>query len=133
VDIANIEIKQREVEIAGIQTQLQTPRVAPPDLNRLSDALMQRTAEWKADLRREPAVARLVLRRLIEPLTLWEESPPNSARPSFIEPGDRTGTDWESEATVRWEASAKPEALLDGLAPYREGTSPTGFEPVFWP
>jgi hypothetical protein len=53
----------------------------------------------------------MVLRRLVEPLTLWDES--------------------ERPERIRWEASPKTD-LLDDLAPTLEGTSPTGFEPVFW-
>ena len=66
------------------------------DHERLRNALEQRAARWKADLRAEPHIARLVLRRLVGPLTLWDES----ERPDFI----------------RWEATPTTE-LLDGLAP----------------
>ena len=41
----------------------------------------QRAAEWKQTLREEPKVARLLLRRLIGPLELYDES----TRPDFIE------------------------------------------------
>jgi hypothetical protein len=60
-------------------------------------------AEWKADLRAEPHVARLVLRRLVGPLTLWDES----KRPDFVK--------WEAQPTT---------GLVDGLAPTLEGYVP---------
>jgi hypothetical protein len=127
IDAATPEIRNRESEIARIEMQLRLTRPAPPDIERLRDALMQRTAGWKADLRRESAVAGLVLRRLIEPLELWHESPPDPARASSIESGDTTGTDWKDEDRVRWETDAKPDALLDGLAGRTDlVASPTG-------
>jgi hypothetical protein len=64
------------------------------------------------DLRAEPKIARLLVRRLIGPLTMWEEP-----RPDFI----------------RWESNPTPEALLVGLVSTLQVASPTGFEPVFWP
>jgi len=50
----------------------------------------------KADLRAEPKVARMVLRQLVGPLTLWDES----TRPDFI----------------KWKADPKTD-ILAGLAP----------------
>src|ERR1700681_1459358 len=41
-----------------------------PNIERLRTALTSRAAEWKATLRREPHIARLVLQRLIEPPVL---------------------------------------------------------------
>ena len=58
---------------------------------------MQRAAQWKADLRTEPHVSRLLLRRLVGPLVLWDATEPEAA--------------W-----VEWETSVSP-ALLEGLAP----------------
>ncbi len=69
----------------------------------------QRTAEWKRQLRAEPGVARLLLRRLVGPLTLWDEA----------------------EGGLRWESEPKPAELLDGLV--QRVASPAGFEPAFWP
>ena len=73
--------------------------------------LIQRAEQWKADLRTEPKVARLLLRRLVGPLTLW-----NAAEPS---------AEW-----IEWETSVTP-ASLEGLTPIQVVASPTGFEPVF--
>ena len=47
--------------------QLRTPRQARSDIAKLRAALEQRAEEWKATLRAEPKVARLLLRRLIGP------------------------------------------------------------------
>jgi site-specific DNA recombinase len=102
-------IRERELEISRIEVRLRTPRKEAPNIEALRDALNQRASEWKAMLRAEPKVARLMIRRLIGPLELPDDSP----RPDFIE-----GV-----------AEVKP-ALLDGL---HDVASLTGFEPVFWP
>jgi len=47
----------------------------------------------EAELRSEPHIARIVLRKLVGPLTLWDES----ERPDFVK--------WE--ATVKSEVSCK--------------------------
>jgi hypothetical protein len=54
-----------------------------------------------------------MLRRLVGPLTLWNEAVPSA--------------EW-----VEWEAFLTP-ALLDGLAKIHHVASPPGFEPGFWP
>jgi DNA invertase Pin-like site-specific DNA recombinase len=104
-------IRTNHAAIGKLDARLRVPSQPRLDAERLQAALEQRAAQWKADLRAEPHVARLVLRRLVGPLTLWDES----ERPDFI----------------RWEATPTAE-LLDGLATL-EGTSPAGFEPAFWP
>ena len=131
LDVAGAEIQKREDEIRRIDVDLASARSkAPPNLDRLRDALLQRTSEWKSELRKEPKAANLVLRRLIEPLTIPAKHPENPNRPSFIPPGDRTGVDdWEDE--VLWQAQPKPQALLEGLVEGSEkrtdsGTSPAG-------
>jgi hypothetical protein len=73
-------IRDRELEVARIEVRLRAPRHAP-DVERLREALTQRAQEWRATLREEPKVARLLLRRLIGPLVLHDES----KRPDFIE------------------------------------------------
>jgi DNA invertase Pin-like site-specific DNA recombinase len=97
-------IKQREAEIARIEARLRIPRPTPPDLVRLRAALEQRVETWRAELRQEPRMARLLLRRLVGPLTLHDDD----GRPDFC----------------RWRAAARPEGLLDGL--YIWLASPTG-------
>ena len=91
------DIKQREREIAEGRRPAKAPRAQQPDIERLRDALHQRAAQWKSDLRSEPQVARTLLRRLVGPLTLWDASEPDSA---FVE----------------WETNVMP-AILEGLAP----------------
>jgi site-specific DNA recombinase len=104
-------IRERELEVARIEVRLRTPR-EHPNIERLRDALTQRATEWRATLRSEPKVARLLLRRLIGPLVLYDES----TRPDFI----------KADAMVK-------TGLIDGLAEIQHMASPTGFEPVFWP
>jgi hypothetical protein len=101
------KVRERQ---AKLEQQLKVPRQAPPNLERLREALLQRAEEWRAELRAEPHVARLLLRRLVGPLKIWDAA----------------------EEGIAWEAAPKAE-LLDGLAPIHVVASPTGFEPVFWP
>ena len=107
------KIRERRVEVAKLEARLQTPRQAPPDIARLRQALTLRAAQRKADLRAEVKVARLLVRRLVGPLTLWDADQ-NAQSPEWVE--------WQAAAT---------RALLDGLI--HDVASPTGFEPVFWP
>ena len=78
------------------------PRQAPPNIETLRAALTLRATQWKAELRAEPKVARLLLRRLVGPMTLWDEA----------------------DAGLRWDAETKPHELLEGLV--QLGTSPAG-------
>ena len=107
------KIRERERELAAINLQRQTPRRVPTDLDALRTALTLRATEWRDTPRSEPQIARLLLRRLIGPLTLWNS----------VEPSD----EW-----VQWEANTTTE-LLAGLVPPSSihlVASPTGFDPV---
>jgi recombinase-like zinc beta ribbon protein len=105
-------IKEREREMRQLEARLRQPRPVQPKIDELrAAALEQRAAEWRVTLRAEPQVARLLLRRLIGPLTMWDAAEP---------------------LADEWAASLTP-ALLEGLAPAHLLASPTGFEPVFWP
>ena len=97
-------IRERDTAIARLEVDLRKPRQVRPDLDQLRAALDQRAADWKDQLRAEPAVARLLLRRLVGPMTLWMES--------------ETGARWEAETTTE---------LLNGLV--QLVASPEGFEP----
>jgi len=55
-----------EKTVIGLETASQ-PRVLPREA-------LQRSEQWQANLRSEPKVARLLLRRLVGPLTLGEPS-----------------------------------------------------------
>ena len=103
------QIREREQELARVEARLRLPRQEVPDIERLRKALTLRAEQWKADLRAEPQVARMVLRKLIGPILLWEEP-----RPAFI----------------RWEAPPKTD-LLDGLAPTLDMASP-GRQPTLY-
>ena len=102
-------IQTKQATIRKLDTRLRAPKVPRLNHERLRAALDQRAAQWKADLRAEPQIARMMLRRLIGPLTLWDES----ERPEWI----------------KWEAVPTTE-LLDGLATLQVA-SPAGFEPAF--
>jgi len=83
---------------------LRIPRVPRLGHERLRAALEQRAEQWKTELRAEPRIGRLMLRRLVGPLMLWDEA----ERPEWCQ----------------WKAAPATE-LLDGLATL-EGTSPRG-------
>jgi hypothetical protein len=104
-------IRERDRQIATLDAQLRAPRQDAPDLDQLRAALTKQTATWRADLRREPDVARQVVRRLIQPMVMHDTSGPS---PEWVE--------WQTSVTTD---------VLDGL--YNMVASPTGFEPVFWP
>jgi site-specific DNA recombinase len=106
---AAASVKPRRDELLRVEAKLRKPRVVPPDMEKLRAALEQRATEWKKELRAEPAIARLVLRRLVGPLTLWDES----TRPGFVK--------WEATPTT---------GLLEGMGPTLLDTSPAGFEPA---
>ena len=100
-------IRERELDIARLEVRIRTPRERP-NIEKLRDALTQRAAAWKATLRSEPRVGRLLLRRLIGPLVLHDES----TRPDFI----------------KADAEVKP-GLIDGLAEIQDMASPRGILP----
>jgi hypothetical protein len=99
-------IKERDREIAKLDAQLRRPRPERPNIDKLRDALNLRAAEWRKTLREEPKVARVRLRRLVGPLTLWDPE--------------------HTKAIVEWETSLTP-AILEGLTSIQVGSSPTGF------
>jgi hypothetical protein len=102
-----IDIRERELEIARLEARLRAPKGEAPNLERLREALEQRAAEWRQTLREEPKVARVLLRRLIGPLELYDES----TRPDFIKADTELQT-----------------ALIDGLAEIQDIASPPGFD-----
>lgn len=69
---------------------------ASVDHEKLKAALEQRVADWRHQLRAEPRMVRMLLRRLVGPVLLHDES----TRPDFVK--------WETTPTA---------GLLDGLAP----------------
>ena len=89
-------IREREREIAKLDAKLRGPRPGRPNIDKLREALTLRAAEWRKTLREEPKVARVLLRRLVVPLTL-------------VDPED-------FKAFIEWETSLTP-AILEGLAP----------------
>jgi hypothetical protein len=90
------KIEERQDAIRTVEARLRRPRAPRLATEKLRAALEQRAAEWKADLRAEPRIARLVLRKLVGPIVLHDES--------------------ERPDCVKWEAQPTTE-LLHGLAP----------------
>jgi hypothetical protein len=95
---AAVSIRPRRAELTRIDAKLRQPSPAQPKIDELRAALEQRAADWRVTLRPEPKVARVLLRRLIDPLTLWNDAVPSA--------------EW-----LEWETSVTP-ALLEGLATY---------------
>ena len=56
-------IAERQATVTALDRELRRPRQAAPNIERLREALTQRAAEWRQELRSEPAVARQVFRR----------------------------------------------------------------------
>ncbi len=104
-------IRDHHAAIAKLDVRLRAPRPAQPKVKELRAALEHRAATWRETLRAEPRVARMLLRRLIGPLEMWDPAVP-------------------CEEWTEWEASLTP-ALLEGLAPIQGVASPAGFEPAF--
>jgi DNA invertase Pin-like site-specific DNA recombinase len=122
-------IRARELEISRLEVRLRAPVPEAPRIDELREALLQRAEDWRTTLRTEPHVARVLVRRLIGPLVLYDES----TRPDF----------------VKADAVVKP-GLLEGIVPhgaynrlaspenpagdvYTRMASPPGFEPGFQP
>lgn len=82
----------------------------------MRDALTQRAEEWKQTLRTEPKVARLLLRRLIGPIELYDASKPEWQIPDFIKP----------DAVVK-------TGLIDGLPEIHDVARPHPIEPLLLP
>lgn len=85
------QIQEREKEIARLDEQLRMPHPEPVDIDKLRAALLQRTAEWKRDLRGNVKVARLVVRRLLGPITLFTD------KPAWVPEADTSWIAWEAE------------------------------------
>lgn len=121
---AGAQIKVRKAEIAKVEAALARPRPAAIDKAKLRAALEQRTKEWRAALRAEPEVARVMLRRLIGPITLEREEPV----PEFMKKDDpNEGKENIGLGDVlMWGADVKPDALAEGLieAPVRGARAP---------
>ena len=99
-------VQERQTVLTRIEQQLRMPRPERPDIGKLRDALNKRAEEWRKTLREEPKVARVLLRRIVGPLTMWD-------------PDDHA-------AFVEWETSVTP-AILEGLAPpIQVDSSPRG-------
>lgn len=55
------KVRERQTALTKVEAQLRVPRQASPNIEKLRAALTLRAAQWKAELRAVPAVARLVL------------------------------------------------------------------------
>ncbi len=125
-------IEERERRLARIESELRQPRPANIDQGRLRAALTQRIRDWREALRGETKVARLVVRRLIGPITVWEEEPFAPLPKEFRKYAERglehlTYDDVSMPgATVRWEAPTNSGGggLLRGLV--QDGLSSAG-------
>jgi hypothetical protein len=108
-ELAAPAIKERQAKLAALDVRLRAPKPSRSDIEKLRAALEQRAEQWKTDLRDEPKAARLLLRRLFGPLTLWDAAEPAS---EFV--------DFDAPTTT---------GLLDGLV--HHVASPTGTD-TYW-
>ncbi len=120
---AGRQIDDLKARIARLDAQLREPRPGPPDREKLRAALEQRTTEWRAALRDEPEVARLLLRRLVGPLTLHAEPAPPWVEEARRLPGPLDPSSGP-EREVRWEAETRPERMLEGIYPVNKYRTP---------
>jgi hypothetical protein len=95
------EIRSREIEISRLDVRLRAPLPEAPRIDELRAALEQRAADWRETLRKEPAVARMLVRRLISPLELYDASAP----------------EWQTPDFIRADTEIQP-GLLEGLVPH---------------
>jgi hypothetical protein len=94
-DVIAPMIRDNTSAIARLEATLRIPRPPRVDLAELRAALEQRAKDWKRKLRQKPDIARVVLRKLVGPITLWDDS----TRPAW----------------VKWKTEPKTE-ILNGLA-----------------
>ena len=111
-------LASRDRRLKTLDKELARP-VFTPEREELRAALQLRGTEWREVLRsKHVEQARVVLQHLIDlPIRII-----NEPLPSYIKRGDQRGL---------WKAQTRPDGMLTGIVP--KGTSPTGFEPVFWP
>ena len=111
-------LASRDRRLKTLDKELARP-VFAPERDELRAALQLRGAEWRGVLRsKHVEQARVVLQHLMDlPIRVI-----NEPLPSYIKRGDQRGI---------WKARTRPNGMLTGIVP--KGTSPTGFEPVFWP
>ena len=105
-------IRERQVQLSRVEVTLRTPRPEAPDLDTLRAVLEHRVVDWKREICGELKVARMLVRRLIGPLTLHEEPAPDY----IVEMSDDDDLrPWTyGSGSLRWEAEADVTALFDG-------------------
>jgi len=72
------------------------------DARALRKALEQKTKDWRKVLRSEPRLARMLLRRLVGPITLWKDEP----LPRWLK---RDAVRWRAENRVAGELNVQPD------------------------
>lgn len=66
-------VREKEAEAARIEARLRVPRAPVADRTHLRAALTGKAEAWSVILRRDPAAARMVIRKLMGPITLWKK------------------------------------------------------------
>ena len=126
------EIRRCEAEKAGVEARLRAPRPQRPNIDRLREALTLRAQQWRETLRTEPKVARVLIRRLISPLELYDASKPEWQMPDFIK-ADATVKTGLIDGLAEIHEVASPAAIARQVSAIHEVASPPGFEPGFQP
>jgi len=104
------KVREREEKLARITADLQRPRPVPVNRDRLRAALQRQGQQWAEVLRSEPTVARALLRRLIGPISVWEESDPKE-----IIPLESARAEARCVREARWSAEVRSDAIAEGL------------------
>ncbi len=147
-DVASLVAKLRELESRRTAIAEEVANLRP--VPRLEPAVIEnRLAEWRRLLRQSTTQGRAVIQRIVRGRITFipegggyefeaetrfdklfvglvsQEQPRRPGRESFIKPGDITGTEDIGPSDEDY------GRLLERA--YKGSTSPTGFEPVFWP
>jgi DNA invertase Pin-like site-specific DNA recombinase len=115
-DEAAKDLQDVRDKILTIEKQLNKPRPETPDPGKLRDALEQRQTLWAAELRSNPEFARLIVKRLLDPIVLHDER----TMPSWVKElravPSSDGKPPKKSRTVKWTAKTKAVGMVDGLA-----------------
>jgi hypothetical protein len=109
-----IRDQERRHQAIGAQlVDLKRPRVVPMTAPQLRAVLCEKANEWRALLRKHAPIARQMIRKLVEGRIVF--TPDRQAR------------------RYTFRATGTLATFFSGIVCPHVVTSPTGFEPVFWP
>jgi site-specific DNA recombinase len=126
-------LKDRERRRAHLQQELAAldarDQLKSFDSPAVARELRRRVKEWRGLVQRNTPIARQVLDRLLADRIAWTPRPDEGV----YEYAGRLHLDRLLAGIVATEHGARQKRTLESVAVTEGGTSPTGFEPVFWP